>query len=136
MVEQPYSVAYSFARSFTWSFPGSRFHFDPDSSHAVFDLWFERHRAWAPGVLVALGCGAVYLILRPPLYDFDGYMYRLYAVLPNRLWNSNPHHLLWNWVQIILSRIAERIGHPTTGCLSDFWHCGKLARPYFFCTSC
>lgn len=69
---------------------------------------------WTPGALIAFATGAVYLALLPPLYDFDGYMYRFYALLPNRMWNSNPHHLLWNSVQILLVMIAKELGHPTT----------------------
>jgi Protein O-mannosyl-transferase TMEM260-like len=57
---------------------------------------------WIPGVLTVLVCASAYLLLRPPLYDFDGYMYRLYASLPGRVTNANPQHLLWNSVQLAL----------------------------------
>ena len=39
---------------------------------------------WIVATSLAVGCGVVYLVLRPPLYDFDGYMFRLYALLPSR----------------------------------------------------
>jgi len=34
---------------------------------------------WIVATSLAVGCGIIYLVLRPPLYDFDGYMFRLYA---------------------------------------------------------
>ena len=66
------------------------------------------------GAVLAAACVAVYIALRPPLFDFDGYMYRLYALLPNRFDNVNPHHLLWNSVQIALAGVTRIIGRPTT----------------------
>ena len=69
---------------------------------------------WFVAISVAVVCGVVYLVLRPPLYDFDGYMFRLYSLLPSRVSNSNPHHLLWNTVQILLSECAASLGQPTT----------------------
>jgi hypothetical protein len=69
---------------------------------------------WIVATSLAIGCGIVYLALRPPLYDFDGYMFRLYALLPSRFSNSNPHHLLWNSVQILLSACAASLGQPNT----------------------
>ena len=69
---------------------------------------------WLVATSLALGCGIVYLALRPPLYDFDGYMFRLYSQLPTRFSNSNPHHLLWNTVQILLSTCAASLGQPNT----------------------
>jgi hypothetical protein len=69
---------------------------------------------WVVATSLALGCGIVYLALRPPLYDFDGYVFRLYALLPSRFSNSNPHHLLWNTVQILLTATAALRGRPST----------------------
>jgi len=69
---------------------------------------------WIVATSLAVGCGVVYLLLRPPLYDFDGYMFRLYALLPSRFSNSNPHHLLWNTVQILLTACAASLGEPNT----------------------
>jgi hypothetical protein len=51
--------------------------------------------------------------LRPPLYDFDGYMYRLYALLPGAFYNVNPHHLLWNAVQLLVVSFAGFFGYPS-----------------------
>jgi hypothetical protein len=70
--------------------------------------------AWLPGAILTTLCGSIYLALRPPLYDFDGYMYRLYALLPSRRYNTNPEHLLWNSIQIAVASFAAEIGHPTT----------------------
>ncbi len=69
---------------------------------------------WVVAASLAVGCGAAYLVLRPPLYDFDGYMYRLYSLLPSRFTNANPHHLLWNSVQILLTACAALLGQPNT----------------------
>jgi len=69
---------------------------------------------WIVATSLVVGCGIVYLALRPPLYDFDGYMFRLYALLPSRFSNSNPHHLLWNTVQILLTVCAAALGQPNT----------------------
>ncbi len=70
--------------------------------------------AWLSGAVLALVCAVVYLALRPPLFDFDGYMYRLYALLPSRFYDINPHHLLWDPVQILLASVARAVGYPTT----------------------
>ena len=69
---------------------------------------------WIVATSLAVGCGIAYLVLRPSLYDFDGYMFRLYALLPSRFSNSNPHHLLWNTVQILLTACAASLGEPNT----------------------
>ncbi len=66
------------------------------------------------GVLLVAACAVVYFALRPPLFDFDGYMYRLYALLPSRFYNINPQHLLWDPVQILLVSVARLVGRPTT----------------------
>ena len=69
---------------------------------------------WIDATSLAVGCGIVYLALRPPIYDFDGYMFRLYSLLPSRFSNSSPHHLLWNTVQILLAACAASLGQPNT----------------------
>lgn len=74
----------------------------------------ERYPDWVPGATIAIACGVIYLALRPPLFDFDGYMYRMYALQPDRFQETNPHHLLWNSVQILLAYIANASGYPTT----------------------
>jgi Protein O-mannosyl-transferase TMEM260-like len=74
----------------------------------------SRSRSRIAGVLLAVGCAATYLALLPPLYNRDGYVYRLYALHPSRWHNINPHHLLWDYVQILLAELAVLSGHPTT----------------------
>jgi hypothetical protein len=71
-------------------------------------------RNWLQGALLVVACGAIYLELRPPLFDRDGYAFRLYAQAPDRFYQVNPHHLLWNAVQIFLVRVTEAIGYHTT----------------------
>jgi hypothetical protein len=44
----------------------------------------------------------------------DGYVYRLYALLPSRWSKVNPHHLLWDYVQILLAELGSLSGHSTT----------------------
>jgi hypothetical protein len=41
-------------------------------------------------------------------------MYRLYALKPEPFYNMNPHHLLWNSVQMFLAKLGELLEHPTT----------------------
>jgi Protein O-mannosyl-transferase TMEM260-like len=62
----------------------------------------------------AVICGLIYLALRPPLHDRDGYVYRLYAKLPSRFYNVNPHHLVWNTIQMLLVDIGRFLNHPGT----------------------
>lgn len=71
----------------------------------------SRFQLWFPGVLVAIACGAIYLANLPPLFDFDGYTSRMYALQPERFYNQNPHHLLWNSVQIVIASAATHLFH-------------------------
>jgi hypothetical protein len=64
-------------------------------------------------VVIAFGSGTIYLASRPPLFDYDGYMYRFYAIQPERWQNTNPHHLLWNPIQIFIAALANLIGFPS-----------------------
>jgi hypothetical protein len=75
------------------------------------DTWVD---GLLPGVAISILCGAIYLMSRPPLFDYDGYMYRFYAMQPDRWQNTNPHHLLWNPIEILLATIAKTSGHPST----------------------
>ena len=54
---------------------------------------------------------ATYLLLRPPLVNFDGYTYRLDALEPARADYINPHHLVWYPVQkslvVATSKLAD-----------------------------
>lgn len=58
---------------------------------------------------VAIGClvALVYLVARPPLYERDGFMYHLFA--RDFLGGANPHHLLWNGVQVLIARGAALV---------------------------
>jgi hypothetical protein len=69
---------------------------------------------WIFGGAITAGCLVTYLILRPPLYDYDGYMYRLWATGPEAWYNANPHHVLWNVWQMAIANLAYSLGHPTT----------------------
>jgi 4-amino-4-deoxy-L-arabinose transferase-like glycosyltransferase len=69
---------------------------------------------WIFGGAITAGCLVTYLILRPPLYDYDGYMYRLWATAPEAWDNANPHHVLWNVWQMAIANLAYSLGHPTT----------------------
>ncbi|MGA9724074.1 MAG: hypothetical protein WBQ86_16560 [Candidatus Binatus sp.] len=69
---------------------------------------------WGLGITVAVSCSLVYLLLRPPLFDYDGYMYRLWAIAPGAWYNANPHHVLWNAVQMVFANVAGGVGPPAT----------------------
>ena len=56
------------------------------------------------GILVAL----IYLIARPPLYERDGYVYHLLG--REFLGGTNPHHLLWNGIQTLITRVDSLLG--------------------------
>jgi hypothetical protein len=68
-------------------------------------------REWAPGALIAIAMGLVYLALRPPLFDIDGYEYYLGVLQPDAFYNVISHHLLWNPIQMLLLRIATSLGY-------------------------
>src|SRR5215469_16997277 len=72
------------------------------------------HVQWIPGAFIAIACGAIYFALRPPLFDNDGYRDRLYALNPGWVNNTNPHHLLWNFIQAYIGSIGAAVGCPTT----------------------
>ena len=58
----------------------------------------------ALGALIAL----VYVVARPPLYERDGYVYHLLG--RDFLGGTNPHHLLWNGVQALITRVDALLG--------------------------
>src|SRR5262249_26117613 len=70
--------------------------------------------AWPSAVLLALTCSGVYLALRPPLFNRDGYMYGVWALKRDSFYNANPHHLLWNEVQIGLIHLGRAVGLSDT----------------------
>lgn len=96
---------------------------------------------WIFGAAIAVAAGCVYLALLPPLYHFDGYMYRLKAIEPFSPNFVNPHHLLWHFVQMALVRVEAALGRTDTvplqwfgiavNCLTLFffhrllWACGR-----------
>src|SRR5579864_7141782 len=68
---------------------------------------------WAPGALIAAAIGLLYLAVRPPLFDSDGYVYRLVMLGPDRLEYMDHAHLLWEPLQILMVAIARPFGNPT-----------------------
>ena len=74
----------------------------------------SRYPDWIPAGILAILCGAIYLALRPPLFDNDGYRDRIYGLQPHWFYNFNPHHLLWIPGQALIARIATGLGDPTT----------------------
>jgi hypothetical protein len=68
---------------------------------------------WAPGALIATAIGLLYLAVRPPLFDIDGYVYRLVMLGPDRLEYMDHAHLLWEPLQILMLAIARPLGNST-----------------------
>ena len=58
----------------------------------------------ALGALIAL----LYALARPPLYERDGYVYHLLG--RDFLGGTNPHHLLWNGVEALITRVDGLFG--------------------------
>lgn len=50
----------------------------------------------------------VYAVARPPLYERDGFVYQLLG--RDFLGGTNPHHLLWNGLQALITRIDILLG--------------------------
>ena len=68
-----------------------------------------RYERWlAAGVTIA--CASIYLALRPPIYDGDGYLDLIYAVGANRLDAVDPTHLLS--IPIEIAMISVSGAHP------------------------
>ncbi|MEN6600956.1 MAG: hypothetical protein ABFD86_00975 [Bryobacteraceae bacterium] len=55
---------------------------------------------------------STYLLLRPPLFNYDGYVYRLEALQPFQGDGINPHHLLWYPIQRAVAKAASMVGSP------------------------
>ena len=70
----------------------------------------ERHAALATASAVFVSVLSTYLLLRPPLYNYDGYIYRLQALGPLQGDNINPHHLLWFPIQKALAAVTSALG--------------------------
>ena len=56
---------------------------------------------------------SIYLLLRPPLFNYDGYTYRLQALRPIQGDSINPHHLLWYPIQRAIAEVAAAVGSPS-----------------------
>jgi 4-amino-4-deoxy-L-arabinose transferase-like glycosyltransferase len=54
-----------------------------------------------------------YVLMRPPLFNYDGYTYRLEALQPLQGENVNPHHLLWYPVQKGIAALTSALGSPS-----------------------
>ncbi len=67
-------------------------------------------KTWVPGLVIAALAGTVYLALRPPLFNYDGYVYRLQALDSFQPQHLNPHHLLWYPVQSLLVKLTDFFG--------------------------
>jgi hypothetical protein len=63
---------------------------------------------------IALACTVVYFAFRPPLFDNDGYLYRLEALSPDRFFNAIPPHLIWNLIEILIAQVAGVFGYSTS----------------------
>lgn len=82
---------------------------------------------------MALPCAIVYLALRPPLFDFDGYGYLLLALGPDRLAKIDHRHVLWEPIQFGLLKFAGAAQHPPAllfQIVGIALNCGAL---FFFC---
>jgi len=74
----------------------------------------KRYSDWLAGCFLAAALSVLYITIRPPLFDRDGYVYRLMAQSPGWLLDAIPHHLLWIPLQRILFSIFYRLGYKTT----------------------
>jgi hypothetical protein len=74
----------------------------------------KRALSFALAGLIALACTIVYFAFRPPLFDADGYLYRLEALSPDRFFNAVPQHLIWNLIEILISQVAAVFGYSAS----------------------
>jgi hypothetical protein len=73
----------------------------------------QSYSDWLWGTILAGAACALYLAVCPPLYDIDGYPDRLDAIGSDALSNFQPHHLLWQPIQVALVNASAALGHPT-----------------------
>jgi hypothetical protein len=83
----------------------------PSTSQAAKPANFQ---SWAPGALIAVAMGLLYLAVRPPLFDIDGFPDRLDALEPEAIYDLLQNHILWIPLQMALVSFSRWIGHPTT----------------------
>ncbi len=76
------------------------------------DPW-ERGAALATACAVFVSVLSIYLLLRPPLFNYDGYIYRLQALRPTQSDSINPHHLMWYPVLKAFARLASAVASPS-----------------------
>jgi hypothetical protein len=72
-----------------------------------------RGAALATAFAVFVAVLSIYLLLRPPLFNYDGYIYRLKALGPPQGDNVNPHHLLWYPIQKAIAEVTSAVGSPS-----------------------
>ncbi len=63
---------------------------------------------------------AINLALRPPLYNYDGYIYRTQALAPVESDDFSPHHLLWFPIQKALAGVLSAIGSTSPAAFQLF----------------
>jgi hypothetical protein len=56
---------------------------------------------------------SIYLLMRPPLFNYDGYVYRLQALGPHQSDYINPHHLMWYPLQKAIAAVTSAVGSPS-----------------------
>src|ERR1700716_1507620 len=99
----------------------------------------SRANPFALATLIALTCTVVYFTFRPPLFDADGYLYRLAALAPYRFFNVVPQHLIWNLIEILISHVSYFLEYSTStvpfqvfgivlNCITLFLFCVLLMR--------
>jgi hypothetical protein len=69
--------------------------------------------ALATAAVVFVAVLPIYLLLRPPLYNYDGYVYRLAALQPFDGTNFNPHHLMWYPIERAIAAVATTYSSPS-----------------------
>ncbi|HYB90281.1 MAG TPA: hypothetical protein VEC38_04470 [Candidatus Binataceae bacterium] len=71
-------------------------------------------RPWVPAAATALAALSLYLALRPPLYDIDGFPDRLAALEPEAIYDILPNHLVWRPLLMALVTVSSWFGYSDT----------------------
>ena len=74
-------------------------------------LVVRRHATRAAAALGAL-IAFVYVVFRPPIYERDGYVYHLLG--RDFIHGMNPHHLLWNALEWVITRLDALLAVQST----------------------